>query len=98
MDSTSTGRDLHPLLIGSPERDGLILTVTAIGFDDPALTGSPWLRCTDGTTYRVPAYLHDWAVAAIAGEARHQQSTGRTLFPLRLRIAVQDKTLSLQVM
>ncbi|MGV9673800.1 hypothetical protein ACWDSJ_00825 [Nocardia sp. NPDC003482] len=67
------------------EPAGSIL-VAAVGIEPPVRTGVPWLRCTDGTTYRMPAGQLDWALGLIAAETEHQRLTGTTMFPLRLPI------------
>ncbi|MBF6175761.1 hypothetical protein [Nocardia blacklockiae] len=87
MDATSIRRERHQPRAEGPAPDGRTLAVVAVGIGTAAGVGEPWLRCADGSIYRVPERLRAWALAVIAAETGHQQRTGNSMFPLLVQLA-----------
>lgn|GEM_PF-6530811 len=66
------------------------LDVAAVGIDNPMSTSHPYLRLTDGTVYRLPDPLRDWAVPLVAVHQHHRSSGNLSMFPCHIEFGVLD--------
>ncbi|MBF6171009.1 hypothetical protein [Nocardia blacklockiae] len=85
---------LEPPTVASADDTGLILEVVDVGITEPAITGHPYLRLADGTVYRVPTPLTDWAITFIAASRR----PGQELLPARMEFGVVDGEMYVEVL
>ncbi|WP_433662554.1 hypothetical protein ACQPW1_10605 [Nocardia sp. CA-128927] len=51
-------------------------------------TGTPYLRCTDGTTYRLPSALQEWATTVMGANHALKAAGNPSLFPGQVEFGV----------
>ncbi|MFJ1455412.1 hypothetical protein [Nocardia wallacei] len=98
MDDTAEVGELDVPVVASAADHGLILEITSMDLEAPALTGNVLLRCADGSAHRVPHALSDWAITMLAADDRHQHIHGTSLFPCRAAFKIIDSTIEVAVL
>lgn len=84
---------LDPPEVASAKDTGMLLDVAAVGIDQPATIGRPYLRLTDGTTYQVPDPLTEWAITLIAVHQQHRATGNETIFPCQIEFGILHGTM-----
>ncbi|WP_433759516.1 hypothetical protein [Nocardia sp. CA-135398] len=84
--------ELQPPSVVSEKDTGLVLDIAAVGLHNPlGLAGEPtyaYVRCTDDTTYRLPAPLQEWATSMIAVNHVHRAAGHQSLFPGQIEFGI----------
>ena len=79
-----------PVLAG-PDETGLVLTVQSIGIEGMGVfdgTGVIFLKCGDGTVYRLPETLRQLASDLIVMHLAARQAGHPSMFPCRMEFGV----------
>ncbi len=88
--------ELQPPRVASDKHTGLVLDIDILALHHPLpLAGEDthaYIRCTDGTTYRLPAALQDWATTVIAAHYAHKAAGKPLIFPGQIEFGILDGT------
>jgi hypothetical protein len=88
--------ELQPPRVASDKHTGLVLDIDTLALHNPLpLAGEDthaYIRCTDGTTYRLPAALQDWATTVIAAHYAHKAAGKPLIFPGQIEFGILHGT------